>query len=80
MAAFGISFLLHCQCFTDFISTMALLEVSEANCTAIDTAITIRKDSISLCINNRFAFIPGICDTYYRLLNSVHVFNQIFCW
>ena len=46
-----ISFLL--RCFTDFLSTMALLEVSEANCTAIDTAITIWTDGISLHIKNR---------------------------
>ena len=31
-------------------------------------------------ILSMFAFIPGICDTYYRLLNSAHVFNQIVCW
>ena len=46
-----ISFLL--CCFTDFLSTMVLLKVSEADCTTIDMAITIGTDGISLCIRNR---------------------------
>jgi len=46
-----ISFFL--SCFTGFPSPMALLEISEPDCTTIDMAITIRADSISLCVKNR---------------------------
>ena len=26
-----------------------------------------------------FAFIPGIYDTYYKLLTRIHIYNPIFC-